>query len=262
MKKFIAPLLTLTMVFSTAIAVSAAPNVSGSVSYKMTDDHTSNLETKVNFGGQLNANTDYLVTLKKSDSTATFDQVYIDEASLTNTNKFGQIQFGQFKYNPTVMDIMDTTNFEEMKTAVAVKITPNLGENLHFAVGYQPNADGAFGQDAVQAELDYKFSVVTLGVNYQDLNQGGDAGLVWQAEIQPVEYLKIYGEYGNKAGSDDDQGLVGALLTNGKLGVRGEYNTDNDDWGAKLTYNITNNISTEFEALNGDYNELNVKYTF
>lgn len=261
MKKLIVSILSLTLVLSAAITVSAAPNVSGDVSYELRDDHTNGLEANIYLDGQLNNNIDYNVTLNKDEATME-EPVRLDEASFTYTNDLFQVQMGQFAYNPTVMDIMDTTNFHEMKAPFAVKVTPNLGENIHVALGYQPYAEGVFEEGAFQAEADYKLAMVTLGVNYQDLQDDSDAGLVWQVEAEPTENVKIYGEYGNQAGTDVDQGLIGAALAKEKFGVRGEYNFDSEVWAAKVGYNVTENILTEFQTDSDENSQLKVKYTF
>lgn len=261
MKKLIVSILSLTLAFSAAITVSAAPNVSGDVSYEFRDDHTNGLEANIYFDGQLNNNIDYNVTLNK-DEVDMNEPVRIDEASFTYTNDLFQVQMGQFAYNPTVMDIMDEANFHEMKAPFAVKVTPNLGEKVHVALGFQPYAQDNFDEGAFQAEVDYKLAMVTLGVNYQDLQDGSDAGVVWQVEADPTENIKIYGEYGNKAGTDLDQGLIGAALATEKFGVRGEYNFESEVWAAKVGYNVTENIVTEFETDSDENNQLKVKYMF
>lgn len=262
MKKFIAPILTLTMVFSTAIAVSAAPNISGEVDYKLTE-HTSALETEIKMDGKLDTNIDYNVTLESD----LIDLVQVDEASLTYKSDLVDVQVGQFGNNPSVMDMMDGANFHEMKAPIAVNISPNLGENINLEIGFQPyETVGGFGQvvadnGAYQVELDYKMSMVTVGLNYQDLKTG-DAALVLQVEAQPTESVTIYGEYGNPVNSSDEQALIGAAYTQDKLSVRGEYNLDNDDWAAKVGYNVTRNISAEFETDSADFNQLTLGYTF
>jgi hypothetical protein len=265
MKKFIAPILSLSLVFATALSASAAPIVSGEVDYTLDIYNTSNLEATINFDGKLSNAIDYKVSLDK-DSTFTDTAISVDEASLTYSNKVGQVQIGQFAYNPTVMDMMDTKadggNLVEMKDTFAVKVTPNLGENLHFALGFQPNDDETFESEGFQAELDYKFSKVTVGVNYQNLHDGNEAGLVWQVEAQPIESLKIYGEYGNQVGTENDQALIGAAFNQNKFGVRGEYNMDSEAWAAKVNYDMTKNISAEFQTNSEEEQQVQLSYTF
>ncbi|GEM_PF-786854 len=264
MKKIIAPILTLTMVFSTAIAVSAAPVVSGEVEYKITE-HTNVLETEISLDGKLDTNIDYNVTLN-SDFV---DLLQVDEASLTYKNDLFSVQVGQFGNNPSVMDMMDGANFHEMKAPLAVNISPNLGEKINLEIGVQPyeTLDG-MGQvvadnGAYQIELDYNITpMVTVGVNYQDLKTGGDAALVWQVEAKPIDSVTIYGEYGNPVNSSEEQALIGAAYTQEKFSVRGEYNVDSEDWAAKVGYNVTKNISAEFQTDSADFNQLTLQYTF
>jgi len=263
MKKFIAPILTLTMVFSTAIAVSAAPAISGEVEYKLTE-HASALETEISMDGKLNTNIDYNLTLESD----LMDLVQVDEASLTYKSDLVTVQVGQFGNNPSVMDMMDGANFHEMKAPFAVNISPNLGEKINLEIGVQSyETVGDLGQveadnGAYQIELDYKISpMITVGVNYQDLKTG-DAALVWQVEAQPTESVTIYGEYGNPVNTSDEQALIGAAYTQDKVSVRGEYNLDNDDWAAKVGYNVTKNISAEFKTNSADFNQLTLGYTF
>lgn len=267
MKKLIASILGLTLVLSAAIAVSAAPNVSGEVAYKINfQDSADLLQTDVDLAGSLNANTNYKIVLEKADSDIS-NPVSIDEASFTYKNDLGEIEAGYFEYNPTVMDMMDTRSLDEMKAPVAVKITPNLGEKLNVSVGFQPREEGNFGAGSYQVEADYNFNFATVGLNYQN-RKDDEAGLVWQVTAQPLDNLKVYGEFGEEVGSDDQAALVGALLTVDKLSVRGEFDledestADGNGWAAKVGYNFTPNMLAEFQTGSDETSQMRVKYTF
>lgn len=261
MKKFMAGIISLIMVFAVAITVSAAPNVSGKVEIEVDNERQSNLKTEVDFSGQLNESLDYNFELQ-GDTVGTTNPVIVDEASLTYTNELGQIQFGRFSYNTSVMDIMDTANVRTMKDNAAIKASTNIGENMYAAIGYQIAEGNGFAEGAYQAEFDYSLPMITLGVNYQNFNDDSEAGLVWQAEVQPFDFLTVYGEYGNKTGTEDDQALVGAVAKHDSLGVRGEYNMETEDWAAKVGYNVTNNLLAEYQYNSNETSDFTVIYKF
>lgn len=268
MKKIIASILGLSMVFTAAIAVSAAPTVSGEVVYKANFENKTPadknlLEGKVNFGGQLDSKTDYKLTLKKGDSLMT-EPIMIDEASFTHKFDAATVQAGFFGYNPTVMDIMDNST-KEMKAPFAVKVMPNLGENLKVAVGVLPreNDSATLGDWAYQLEADYVMDTVSLGVNYQnDRIAGNDAGLTFQVTAQPVKNVQVYGEFGQATGGADVS-KIGGVYSNEKISLRGEYDMeDGNNWAAKAGYKFTSNISGEFETNKAEAHQARLKYTF
>lgn len=263
MKKIIASILGLTLVFTTAIAVSAAPTVSGEVSYKLMleGNEQDSLEGKVNFDGQLNPKTDYKLVLKGSEADAS---VGIDEASFTHKADIATIQAGFFGYNTSIIDMLAKPSPEDMKAPIGIKVSPNLGEKLQVGIGILPRSEGAFTEDfAYQVEANYVMDMVSLGVNYQTRRiEDQDPALTWEVTATPVESVQIYGEFGQAIGGAD-LAVVGAKYSNEKLSLRGEYDLENDStWAAKVNYNFTENISGEFKTDSADDTYAKLTYTF
>ncbi len=274
MKKLFATVLSLTLVFSTAMAVSAAPVVSGEVSYGIDEDNDG-YEAIINFDGQLQSNLDYHAQLKKDmntigtalDPTVT-DTPSLNELSFTYKSNLMDVRVGKFDYNPSVMTIMDDSTLE-MNAPLAIKVSPKITENLNLSLGYLPKEEGDFQDNSYQVEADYNLGIASVGVNYQKSNDDQDGALVWQVEAQPFEALKLYGEVG-KGTQEEDIAKVGALVTMNKFYVRGEYDTEalagNAEWATRVGYNFTNNLSTELRSWGGNdtdqYNQLRVKYVF
>ncbi len=280
MKKLLTSIVTFSLVVSTAVAVSAAPNVNGEVSYKMgltgSIQDNASFEGKINFDGQLDKNLDYHLQLKRGmDQTDnlgnTTDSISLHEASFTYKNKLADIQVGQFEYNPSVMTIMDSST-QEMLAPVAIKVMPKVGENINLAIGYQPKADSDFNAGAYQVEADYNFGIASVGVNYQKNEANPEDSLVWQVTAQPTKNVNVYGEYG-KDFNDNDVAKVGASVNVNKAYVRGEYDMEAADnqsaWATRLGYNFTNNLSTELRTFGESEdksvdttNQIRVKYSF
>lgn len=279
MKKLVTSIVTLSLVLSTAVAVSAAPNVNGNVVYGIDKDNAG-IEAVINFDGQLGQNLDYHTQIKKgmdkigNELTDPTYGINLEEASFTYKNQLADVTVGKFAFNPSVMTIMDNST-EEMNAPLAVKIAPKLGKNINLALGFQPRQNGIdseFKDNAYQVEADYNFGVASIGVNYQKLDSDQDGALVWQATAQPLKNLNIYGEIG-KDNNDQDVAKVGALFTMNKFYARGEYDTEATDsqskWATRIGYNFTNNLSTEVRswAESEDegveqYNQVRVNYTF
>ncbi len=274
MKKLLTSIVTFSLVVSTAVAVSAAPNVNGEVQFGMgltgsiQDDASA--QGIINFDGQLDKNLDYHLQLKR-DMAQTTDEINLHEASFTYKNKLADIQVGQFEYNPSVMTIMDSST-QEMLAPVAIKVMPKVGENINLAIGYQPKADSDFNAGAYQVEADYNLGIASVGVNYQKNEANPEDSLVWQVSAQPTKNVNVYGEYG-KDFNDADVAKVGALVNVNKAYVRGEYDMEAADnqaaWATRVGYNFTNNLSTELRTFGESEdksvdmtNQIRVKYNF
>lgn len=264
MRKVITGILCLSMVFALGISVSAAPTISGEVEIGVVEGRTDKLETGIDFQGKLAPQFQYDLRLESDTDDYIDNSVNIGEASLTYINDLGQVKFGKFAYNPSVMDMMDEENLREMNGNSIVKLSTEFGETgISAAVGYQISAGNGFDEGAYQAEVDYKFlDNYKIGLNYQDLNDGSDAGVVFQIEAQPLEFLKLYGEIGNATGTDDNRTLLGVLATYEQLSACGEYNTDSDEWAAKIGYQVTDNLKAEYQHNSDSDNEARVSYIF
>ena len=295
MKKLVTSVVTFALVLSTAVAVSAAPNVNGSVTYGIDKDNDG-LQGVINFDGQLSPSLDYHTQLKSAmdtdpnstDNMSTSDKLLGNEnlqditlkgASFTYKNKLADVTVGKFAYNPTVMTIMDTSTYE-MNAPLAVKIAPKVGKNIDLAFGFQPRQDSndpAFGDNAYQVEAGYNFGIASVGVNYQKLDSDHDGALVWQASAQPLKNLNVYGEVGKENGDayndQKDVAKIGALFTMDKFYARGEYNDKATDleskWATRIGYNFTNNLSAEVRSwaksenkVYDQYNQVRVNYNF
>lgn len=259
------------------------PEVSGEVELMVGSEHRSYAKAELNFDGKLlNDNFEYLVSIEVDTETRTQDNpttVMLNEAAfLYNLDKFVNVKIGKFKYNPSVMDMLDTVNTKEMNAINKVSLD---AEHVYFAVGYQHTEsttrenDGTivyFGDGSYQVELDWIMKHFRIGVNYQDAREGRaavgvnfiDPGLIYQFEIMPCDSWKLYGEYGNPTGydKDDQRFLGGILITYQKASLRYERDCETDYSIGKIGYDFTPNILLELQADSEDVVDVLLTYRF
>lgn len=274
MKKIVASILTLTLVLTAAIAVSAAPNVTGKVTTSLSMQKPGQDATKVevNLNGKVDSNVDYGMTLRKDNQPVNSDPqtILFDQAYFTVNDKMGTVQIGRFQNNPTIMgddrDLMYYHSLQNIEAPLVFKVTPNMGKDIDLSGSFMPrsqtviNEDGksvAEGAGAYQISADYKLPMATVGFTYQQLKVPGKAaGLVWQFQVQPVNYLKIDAEVGKESLTNNNAAVVGATFTAGKIAVRGEYDMKDENvlasntqsWMGKVTYNFSKNLFADIKT--------------
>ncbi len=282
MKKLLVSLLTLSLVFAVVASVSAAaPVVTGKLAFETYEnaDPTGLQQwgdVRFFFNGDIDETTNYSVALQYT-SNGTFK---VREAFATYKTGVGNVSFGKIRVIPTIADLTDgiAPNFGDgitsapfvLKYGYDVNETTNLGLTVVAGQNGDSSSTGTYKNGTVVndsfteagafvAEAHTKVSIFNLGANYQYEGKG-DAGYAVQVSTSLFDSLNLWAEAGkladkSKALSDDqtEAYLFGFSYTIGKVTFEAEKQFNDDailyggnQWGAKIGYALTDNVSIEY----------------
>lgn len=261
MKKFVAIVLSLVLVFAVAIIASAAPTVSGELDFGKNFEANSNIANgKVGFNSNIaeGMNTNIVLKADPIDTTG----VTVDEAWFQAAKEFGTFKVGYFGYNQKGgIDIL-TPAIGDIKDGLTASYSVKLNDNVTL------NAAAANDDETVVTPE--KGLVYSAGIGYATENFGGDVNYfkpvvgddntaIGMNAWYKMDDLKIYGNYENNSQSTVKDMIVGANYDSAKVPVyaRGEYNlqqniSGTNAYGVRVGYKVNNNMKLQYDLMRND----------